>query len=77
MKRLLIVEDTVLGSLEPSEFWVDQSAAQHTPAMLDSSLPHRDPSERVTLSNGILGVTTWRAACAATNVDYASLPDLL
>jgi hypothetical protein len=75
---LLIVEGGGDAStLQPSAFWLSECAAQYAQPMLNESLPHRSPSERVQLADGVLGVTTWQAVCAAVGPDWRSLPDAI
>ena len=75
---LLIVEgEGEMDALQASEHWAAQSAMQHEEAMIRGSLPHRSASERRDIADGVLGVTTWQAVCAATGLDWASLPDLI
>ncbi len=69
---LLIVEGPADGA---REYWKAQCDAQVESDMVNASLPHRSIEQRAQLATGVLGVTTWQAVCAATNVDFASLPD--
>lgn len=74
---LLIVEgDGRADARSPSPFWISECAAQHEQSMLDDSLPHRNATERKRIADGVLGVTTWQAACAAVNVPWNALPDV-
>jgi hypothetical protein len=75
---LLIVEgDGGAGAVSPSQHWSDECTAQYHPLMLADSLPHRTAIDRQLLAAGVLGVTTWQAVCAATNVPWSSLPDAI
>ncbi len=46
-------------------------------SVLEASLPHRTPEERSAIANVFLGATTWQAVCAALEIDFASLPNLV
>ena len=48
---------------------------QVTRPLIASGLPHIDAAEKVEILSGYIGSMTWRDACAATNIDFASLPD--
>lgn len=73
---LLIVEgDGGAEAVAPSKHWVAQCSAQYGAEMADASLPHRSPEQRRRICDGVLGVTTWQAVCAATEVPWESLPD--
>lgn len=75
---LMIVEgEGDATALQPSAHWVEQSTAQHGDAMIEASLPHRDTAIRSAIRDGMLGVTTWQAACAAVDVNWISLPDVI
>lgn len=72
---LLIVEgDGGAEAVSPSLHWLEESEAQYEQSMLDDSLPHRTPSERRRIANGVLGVTTWQALCKAVDVPWTGLP---
>ena len=73
---LLIVEGAGgQHATEPSAHWIAECAAQYESSMISDSLPHRSEDVRRRIAAGILGVTTWQAVCAATNIDWASLPN--
>jgi len=72
---LLIVEgDGGADACSPSPFWMNECSAQHEQSMLNDSLPHRTSSDRNRIADGVLGVTTWQAMCAAISVCWSSLP---
>jgi hypothetical protein len=75
---LLMVEgEGRAEAINPSTHWISECKAQYGQEMLEASLPHRAPAERAEIGGGILGVATWQAACAALNVDWATLPDTI
>lgn len=68
---LLLVEgDGGTEARVPSPHWVAESKAQHDPAMVASSLPHRSLGERSAFAAGILGVATWQAVCAQNSIPW-------
>jgi hypothetical protein len=76
IQGLLIVEGN--GGAEarsPSPLWTGECEAQYEQSMLDDSLPHRTSVERMLIADGVLGVTTWQAVCAAVRYPYEALPD--
>lgn len=73
---LLIVEGGK-GNEAASPHWVQQCEEQYSAEMLISSLPHRTPAERQAIADNVLGVTTWQAVCAATQIPWSSIPDLV
>ncbi len=75
---LLVVEgDGGANALAPSEYWSAQCEAQYEQSMLNASLPHRSPAERVRIADGILGVTTWQAVCAKLGPAWSWVPDAI
>ena len=73
---LLIVEGEAGGSaLEPSPYWLNQSAAQYTDHMLRASLPHRSAADRTRIADGVLGVTTWQGVCRTFALPWPPVPD--
>jgi hypothetical protein len=73
---LLIVEGPGKAeATQPSPHWIAECATQYESSMIHDSLPHRSADGRARIAGGILGVTTWQASCAATGVDWASLPN--
>ena len=72
---LLIVEGNGgAEAVSPSSHWLSESAAQSTAQMLTSSLPHRSQAVRDRLAEGILGVSTWQALCAACKIKWPPHP---
>lgn len=75
---LLIVEgDGGENAYSPSPYWVAECAAQYEQSMLDDSLLHRTSNERLRIADGVLGVSTWQAVCAAVKVPWNILPSVL
>lgn len=72
---MLIVEGNGgADACSPSDHWISECAAQYEQSMLDDSLPHRTAAERRRIADGVLGVTTWQAACTAVKYPWDSLP---
>jgi hypothetical protein len=72
---LLIVEGEGNDPCVPSKHWMDESAAQVCPQMLETSLPHRSDKQRSLLKSGVLGVTTWQAVCHANHIAWPPYRD--
>ena len=60
---LLIEGDGGSDAVMPSQYWKEQSDAQHSISLLTASLPHRTRIDRECIKQGILGVATWQAVC--------------
>jgi hypothetical protein len=61
--------------LEILSLWEDASKNTITPAVLESSLPHRTVDERADLSQCFLRVTTWKLVCQRFTIDFGKLPN--
>lgn len=56
---------------------VENPAPELTQEQIERGLPHLSPADREALVQHFLGTVTWREACEATGVAYASLPDVV
>ncbi len=62
---LFIVEaERGTSSVEPPSAWHDAVGLTISNDVLEASLPHRSPDERMQIASALLGVTTWQAVCA-------------
>jgi hypothetical protein len=76
---LLLVEgdEDKLGGFYPSPYWLSQSEAQTASGMLRDSLPHRTPTERVLLAEGLIGVATWQQVCSTFDLPWPPVQDVV
>jgi hypothetical protein len=56
---------------------VETPQPELTSKQVENGLPHLSPVDRAALTQHYLGTVTWREACEATGVEYASLPNLV
>lgn len=74
---LLVVEgDGGSKAIAPSAYWIEESAKQIDPGMLEASLPHRTPTERERIAAGVLAPITWQSICAANDISWPPFPDV-
>ena len=52
-----------------------EKAFSLSPGVIDSGLPHLSKLEREALMEHYIGDASWQAACEATGISYAELPD--
>lgn len=73
---MMIVEGS--GGAEavvPGEHWQMEAEAQIMLSMVDASLPHRTPLERMQISEAFLGVTTWQRVCSELHLPWPPAED--
>jgi hypothetical protein len=71
-----IVEGTgEKGDVPPS--WLDYAKTTINSDSIASSLPHREPQERISIASCFAGVTTWQLICREFGIDWKQIPNFV
>jgi hypothetical protein len=62
-------------AITPSGYWLEEAKAQIKSEMMEASLPHRIPEERMEIATDFLGVTTWQRVCSEFHLPWPPIAD--